>query len=291
MKSATGKMILVGSVLAALIPGPAVGNDADAGAAHVVTQVEVRRLDGEQTGWVAETDNFRIYHPDDSALARKTAGIAEKTRTAVYRKWFGKVVPDWGPRCEVFLHADGAEYFQGTGISAAALPGLSTMHVDNGRVISRRIDLLAANRDLLAAVLPHEVTHIVMWSWFGQRDFPQWVNEGMAVLTEPRDRVERHLRNLPRHRRKGELLPISRLVQSRDYPERRLLGPFYAQSVSLVDFLTDAKDPAAFARFVRDGMQRGYEAASQRHYGWSLEEMDQRWRRHAFGDDDEEGSD
>src|SRR5439155_19753463 len=105
------------------------------------------------------------------------------TRKATYRKWFGKAIPEWNSRCDVYLHTSGSDYFQETGVSAGAQPGFSSMTIDSGRVVSRRIDLNAANPDPLKAVLPHEVAHIVIGSWFGQRGFPQWVNEGMAVLT------------------------------------------------------------------------------------------------------------
>jgi hypothetical protein len=284
MTGSVSRMMLVCAALTALVPGPVAGNDADAGA-----PIEVRRLDGEHAGWlVAETANFRIYHRQHADLARKAARAAEKTRSAMLKKWFDKATQDWSPRCDVYLHTSDTEYAERTGISAGAQPGFSSVALDSGRVVSRRIDLNAANDGMLNAVLPHEVAHIAIWSWFGQRDFPQWVNEGMAVLTEPRDRVERHLRNLPRHRQRGELSPISQLVESKDYPERHLLGPFYAQSVSLVDFLTDAKGPATFTRFVRDGLRRGYESACQRHYGWSLEELEEHWWRHVFGTEEVE---
>jgi hypothetical protein len=274
------KVLLVCSALWASALVAAAESEADA-------DVEVRRLDGDSAGWsVAETASFRVYHRENVDLARKAARAAEKTRSAIYRKWFGKVAPDWTPRCEVFLHANGEEYYQGTGFSTRQRPGFSTMATDAGRIVSRRMDLNAANPDLLKAVLPHEVAHIVIWSWFGNGGFPQWINEGMAVLTEPRDRVERHLRNLPRHRKRGELLPIKRLVESRNYPEPRSLGPFYAQSVSLVDFLTAAKDAKTFTRFVHDGIHQDYDTACRRHYGWSLEEMEERWWRHAFGTED-----
>jgi hypothetical protein len=60
------------------------------------------------------------------------------------------------------------------------------------------------------------------------------------------------------------------------------MGPFYAQSVSLVDFLTHEKDPQTTMRFLHDGLRDGYESALQRHYGWDFKELDSRWRRYAF---------
>ena len=46
-------------------------------------------------------------------------------------------------------------------------------------------------------MLPHEATHVVLAGQFGDQPVPRWADEGMAVLTEPRDKIDRHLRNLP----------------------------------------------------------------------------------------------
>ena len=68
-----------------------------------------------------------------------------------------------------------------------------------------------------------------------------------------------------------------------DYPEPRLIGAFYAQSVSLVDFLCGQRGPQVFSAFLADGMQSGYEPALKKHYGFQgFAELDARWRTHAF---------
>jgi hypothetical protein len=72
------------------------------------------------------------------------------------------------------------------------------------------------------------------------------------------------------------------IVEMRDYPEPRAIGPFYAQSVSLVDFLTREKGAPGFAAFVRDGERDGYAASLRKHYGWSFADLERRWHRHAF---------
>jgi hypothetical protein len=276
MNPALRKLILICVVLTG-IPGQAGAAAADREAA-----IEVCWLDGDQGGWwVAETANFRIFHRQDADAARAAARIAEQTRGKMYHKWFRAAGQGWEPRCHVFLHSRSSGYFREAGFPSA-LPGISSIQTDSGRIISRRIDLDCDNPDLLPAVLPHEVTHIVLWSWFGQKGLPQWVNEGIAVLTEPRDRIERHLRNLPRHRNQGELFALEKLMNSREYPDRHFLGAFYAQSVSLVDFLARTKGPETFARFVREGTRWGFDSASKRYYGWSLDELEREWQHHAF---------
>ena len=62
------------------------------------------------------------------------------------------------------------------------------------------MDLHCDDVNMLVAVLPHETTHTVVAGNFGDQPVPRWADEGMAVLTEPREKIERHLRNLPKYR-------------------------------------------------------------------------------------------
>ena len=88
------------------------------------------------------------------------------------------------------------------------------------------------------------------------------------------------------HHRNETLFGIGELMKQTDYPEGRRVGAFYAQSVSVVDFLVKKKDAVTFTRFVRLGLASGYEAALERYYGYrSFAEMEKDWIAHAFGGD------
>ncbi len=245
-------------------------------------RVPVRHLERSSDGWsVAATVNFRIhYYAKSAELAEQAARAAEQARTDVQRKWFGAAVA-WDAPCQLYLYANREDYSRYTGIPAH-VPGRSTINCDGSRVILRRIDLAGDNPTMLTAVLPHEVAHTVLAGQFGVHQVPRWVDEGMAVLSEPRRQIDRLLRELPRHRQESGLYSVRQLVQLQDYPERRYVGVFYVQSVSLVEFLVGARDPRTFVRFVRDGLQGGYETALEKHYGWDFAELERRWRRHAF---------
>jgi hypothetical protein len=106
----------------------------------------------------------------------------------------------------------------------------------------------------------------------------------MAVLSEPRERINLHLRNLPKHKSAGELFGVAELMRLDNYPEARRVGPFYAQSVSLVAFLCKKKDPATFARFLREALDGGYEKSLRKHFGYARwADLEREWREHAFG--------
>src|SRR5262249_40394581 len=132
-------------------------------------------------------------------------------------------------------------------------------------------------------VLPHETTHVVLAGRFGVHHVPRWADEGMAVLSEPQERINLHLGNLPMHRREGDLFQVGQLMQMDKDPEARLIGPCYGEGVSLVDFLSRRKGPQVFTRFLREGLDHGYEAALQKYYDIpSTAELDRLWREYAF---------
>ncbi len=179
------------------------------------------------------------------------------------RKWFGEEPAPWNPKCRIILYANADHYARDTGKPAAS-PGHTTMKTEGERVVDRRIDLHCDVANLLTIVLPHETTHAVLSGRFGRHVVPRWVDEGIAVLTEPRDQIDRYLKNLPTYRYKRELFAVSQLMAMNDYPEPRQISPFYVQSISLVEYLSSQKGgPEEFTRFVRDGLEKGYEAAHQ----------------------------
>lgn len=234
---------------------------------------------------VAQTTNFRIYHRHGKDYAARAARVAEEALATAQRKWLGGAVLAWRDRCELYLYASPEQYEAATGAPPDS-PGHTNVATDGERVISRSIHLHGTNGELLRCVLPHEVTHAVLSSWFGVRPPPRWADEGMAVLAEPRDRVDGHLRLLSRWRADGRLLPLRRLVEMQDYPSPERVPAFYAQSVSVVKFLVAEKGPQTFARFVRDGLRDGNVRALKRHYNWDFADLERRWREHAFGDDE-----
>lgn len=236
----------------------------------------------EEDGWfVAETANFRLYHQHTLDLAEDLLRKAERTRAAQLRKWFGEANEDWKPKCRICLYPSSDSYSEATGVPRN-VNGHTQFRMDGERVLSRIIHLHGSRSELLPAVLPHEVTHAVLAGRFGGASVPRWADEGIAVLAEIRPRIEAHLRHLPRWRDEDRLFQPRDLFRLRQYPQQREIAVFYAQSISLVEFLSREKGAKRLAVFVRDGQRDGYEVSLKRHYGWSFAELDRRWRRYAF---------
>jgi tetratricopeptide (TPR) repeat protein len=238
-------------------------------------------------GWLTtETPNFRIFHNQTSQFAEKVAQIAEYTRSQMTRKWFGKDGDEWAPKCDIMLHATGADYSSVTGVPGNS-PGHSRIETDptNGRVVGRRIDVHCDNPAMLEAVLPHETTHVVLAGQFGNQPVPRWVDEGIAVLTEPVEKVSLHKKNLSKCLENRQLIPLRDLMQLRDYPQASQISTFYAQSVTLVDYLTKLKGPTVFTQFVRESLRDGYEVALRKHYGLQgFGELQDRWTERMLAD-------
>jgi hypothetical protein len=259
---------------------------APAPAIAAAAATSVRHLGASAQGWqVAETAHFRVYHKQSRAFVEKVAGVAEQTRQAMYRKWFGQDNVEWKGKCDLYLHATGQDYSRATGVPSQS-PGHSRIESDaGGRVIARRLDLRCDVPGLLDGVLPHETTHVVLAGQFGSHPVPRWADEGMAVLTEPAEKIELHRRNLVRCRRDGQVFTVRELMRLENYPQPNRIAAFYAQSVVLVEFLSRQRGPQVFAAFLRDGLHTGYEAALQKHYGVrDFNDLQNRWNQHVLAE-------
>jgi hypothetical protein len=231
---------------------------------------------------VWDTPSFRILHADD-ALAETVARVCETTRTTQMRHWFGRASSaEWTPRCDVYLYPTPAQFHQMTDQPEES-PGFSTMGVNEGRVVARRMNLRADHPKLLMAILPHEITHVVLADLFTSDQIPRWADEGMAVLSEPTGEQQLRAVELAEPLETGRLFRLQDLMVM-DYPDGRYWGLYYAQSVSLTRFIVSQGTPAQFVQFVRDSQRNGVEAELKRTYRIDgFADLEKRWRAHARG--------
>ncbi len=207
---------------------------------------------------VRESANFRVFHADPN-LAEQVVQVAE----------VGPPRPDQavvGQPARRSLAApvrdlpvpDRQQYAQMTGQPADS-PGFSTMGMNEGQIISRRVNLRTDHDGLLAAVLPHEVTHVILADFFTEQQIPRWADEGMAVLTEPAVEQKRRAVDLVEPLGQNLLFPIEDLMKM-DYPDNRYWSLYYAQSVSLTRFLVEQGTPAQLVQFLQGAQTKGFEA-------------------------------
>jgi hypothetical protein len=243
-------------------------------------KVELSYLKEKDDGWsLAETANFRIYHKDNKKLVDQVAEALERSRTRAYRKWVGDVEDNWRPKCYVYL--DDAK-----GELSKSLHGVRGYTRKGGIGLSVRRYVRVRSRDdgLIASVLPHEVTHAVMFGEFGDNEAPSWAHEGMAVMMQPRLDRDRFFDVLLRAYRKNGLFYVGKLLEIEDYPDDDV-DVFYAESVSLVEYLTHLRRPKVFVTFMRDALKHGYDKALQDYYGIeNVADLEKRWKAYTFGE-------
>lgn len=195
--------------------------------------------------------------------------LCEDYRTRTIQRWLAPEVgasQSWTPRCEVVVHSTQAEYQRALGPAAGSSVGCSTVQVKHGKVLVRKIDVRIDAAGWQVDALPHEMTHIVLTDYFGERKLPLWADEGMSVLAESSAKCR--LRKQAAEAEELRLPAISAaslLLEPAEQQARR--QAFYYRSAELVNFLIQQKDYPAFIRFLDQVEQQGYERALHAEYG------------------------
>jgi hypothetical protein len=232
------------------------------------------------TWQVHDTPNFRIFHTDPR-LAEAAAEAAEAVREAQAKRWGSPALQKpWNPRCEIHLHPTGKAFAAATGQPEIS-PGFSTIESNGNRITTRRVLLRSDHPQMLTAILPHEITHVVVADLFADQQIPRWADEGIAVLSEPI--AEQNLRAADLHDSfsAGQVFELRKLM-SVETPEAKDWSLYYAQSVSLARFLVEEGTPVQMIRFVRESGRKGIEAALREvyHIG-GFAELEERWQAFA----------
>src|SRR5262249_18386788 len=145
---------------------------------------------------------------------------------------------------ELYLYPNGKAFAQATKQPEDS-PGFSTMISNGNKVVTRRMSLRGDHPALLNAILPHEITHVVLADLFTDQQIPRWADEGLAVLAEPR--AQQHLRwaELESPLQTHRVFELGKLI-AMDYPDSKDWSLYYAQSVSLTHFLVEQGTPERF---------------------------------------------
>jgi hypothetical protein len=229
---------------------------------------------------VVESTNFRIYHADP-ALAARVAKAAELARRDQLKRWSGpQPAQGWLPSCEIYLYPTAPQYAAMTGQPEDS-PGFSTMGMNGGRIVSRRINLRADHPTLVEAVLPHEITHVILADHFTEKQIPRWADEGISVLSEPLDEQRRRAADLATPLSTNRLFAVEALMKM-DYPDEQYWGLYYAQSVSLTRFLVEQGSPSQMVQFLQESQREGYEPALRKVYKIEgFADLQRRWVTYA----------
>lgn len=191
------------------------------------------------------SQNFIVYAAD-AVLAQKVSREAERYRKTLAVEWLGKELPNWGQKCpitvELGMHAGGETSF-------AFVPGTS----GRDRPIDWQMKIYGPHDRVLDAVLPHEITHTIFATHFGQ-PLPRWADEGACTTVEHEsERKKNHAMLMDfLHAQPSRGLPFNRMFTMRQYPHDIL--PLYAQGYSVAKFLILQKGKQYFLDYIGKGL-------------------------------------
>ena len=177
--------------------------------------------------------------------------IADRIGYERYRNFW-----TWDNRVPIVYFASQEEFTKQTGQPKWS-KGFAVSHLAS--VNLRMIITYQGQEDFLNAVLPHEISHLILHDFIGpHRHIPTWFDEGVAQMEEQGDD--------PNHRtifahliENGESIPLLSLQNPN--PSIRTDATygaiFYAESLYIVDFLVKTYGKESFinlCRNLRDGM-------------------------------------
>jgi len=134
-------------------------------------------------------------------------------------------------------------------------------------------------------ILPHEMGHIIFREFvgFGNRSIPTWLDEGVAFYQET-SRRETASKIVEEAMKNGSFINLQRLatLNPQFMPDRGLVDLFYAESLSIVDYLIKKFGSDAFVTFcqaLRD--KKDFASALSSSYNFSnVRELDEAWLKY-----------
>ena len=222
-------------------------------------------------GAAYRTQNFIVKAPTDQ-LAKEIGDAAERFRRDLSIEWLGHELPPWSRVCPI--RARVAPH-KGAG-------GATSFMFHQGRPFGWQMDIQGSRERILDSVLPHEVTHTIFATHFGQ-PLPRWADEGACTTVEhPTEKTKQQqmlIRFLTWRDRRGQSrgIPFNRMFAMKEYP--RDILPLYAQGYSVARFLIARGGKRKFVEYVGDGMQSNdWTTTTYKHYGFrSLGDLQKSW--------------
>ena len=209
------------------------------------------------------TANFIVEAPSQ-AFATEVAKFAEQYRKELATYWLGTPLPTWPNPCPIRV------------IVGPNLPAQGVTTYDPIPARDFQMEVVGSKTRILDSVLPHEITHAVLATYFG-RPLPRWADEGICTTVEHQSERQKHERKLIEFLRSHRGIAMNQLFLMKDYPADVL--PMYAQGYSVCQFLIAQRGPRAFIQFLGDYLHHpSWTTNIKRHYGYdSLQEFQDFW--------------
>jgi hypothetical protein len=209
-------------------------------------------------------------------LAQKIGQEAERFRKELAIEWLGHELGEWEDKCpihvELSMHCGGETSFAFVMDSSGG-----------SRPRDWKMSIFGTPERLLDSVLPHEVTHTIFASHFGQ-PLPRWADEGACTVVEHESERAKNHQMLMDFLMNNRGIPFNRMFEMKQYPDDIL--PLYAQGHSLSKFLIMQKGKRYFLDYVSAGLYaetqgpllQGWNRSTEKFYGYrNLSDLQESW--------------
>ena len=240
------------------------------GAVEEVPQAQWKEIKGK---------HFIVRYQKSEKFAEDTLSKAEKLYTAITERLGFKRYGNywlWDERATIWIYGSRDAFVKAENAPAWAAGKAS--------VKGREIKAFETDASFLVTVLPHEMSHLIFREFTGMGNkVPLWLDEGVAQLQE-KD-AKKALPLLRDAGLRGTLIPLRSLMNMK--PERLVgMGPavFYAESLSLVDFMIAQHGSVTFRKFcgalkegksMDDALRFTYPGSIR-----SIEALEKAWLKH-----------
>ncbi len=209
------------------------------------------------------TENFLVHAPTPQ-LADAVAEAAERYRHELAIHWLGGPLRPWPAPCPIRV------------VAGPQLPAQGVTTYNRSPVRDFQMEVVGTPERILDSVLPHEVTHTILATYFG-RPLPRWADEGICTTVEHVSERSKHETKLREFLSSRRGIAMNQLFLMTEYPADVL--PMYAQGYSVCRFLIDQKGAQTFIQFLGDYMKHpSWTANIKKHYDYdSLKELQDYW--------------
>jgi RNA polymerase sigma factor (sigma-70 family) len=231
------------------------------------------RIDLMQSGQNAnDHPNFVVLAPAED-IARMIGEQAEAERKRLAKLWLGTELPPWERACLVHV----------TLAKGVKREGFTKFECEENRRFAPKQEMWLKGDDIKAIlrdVLPQQVMHTLLAHELGV-GHPRWIEAGAGFMAQSEQARSERLAMLPKAIADGKTMRLTKKwFEHRDYPSPGELETWYAQSLSVCEFLVTRKDRATLLAFAARGMERGWDDAVRRFYGFNdVDDLQAAWRK------------
>jgi hypothetical protein len=213
------------------------------------------------------TRSFLVTAPTPD-LAKAVGDAAERLRRDLAIEWLGRELPDWVDPCPISVQV---------GPNLGASGQTSFMFVGDGsQPRGWTMAVRGTPERVLDSVLPHEITHTIFATHFGQK-LPRWADEGACTTVEHQSERAKQEMLLVQFLTTNRGIAFNEMFRMTEYPADML--PLYAQGFSLARFFIALGGKQKFVEYVGEGLRtRNWTASTAKFYGIrSLSELQLTW--------------